>query len=151
MRTRSLLVVIVLLLIAAFIAVNWAVITAPAKFNLLLITVDAPLGLVMLGIVILIVVAFAIYLAVWQGAMLVESRRQAKELQLQRALADQAEASRFTELSALLHDEFARLGERVAQLNDGLRAEIRDNANSIAATIGELDDRIHGSGGGAAS
>lgn len=151
MRTRTLLVVIVLLLIAAFVAGNWAVITAPAKFNLLLTSVDAPLGLVMFGILILIVVAFAIYLAVWQGAMLVESRRQAKELQSQRELADRAEASRFTELSGLLHDEFTRLGERVAQLNEGLRAEIRDNANSIAATIGELDDRMHGPGGGAAS
>jgi hypothetical protein len=34
------------------------------------------------------------------------------------------------------------LADRMAQMHETFRAEIRDNANSLAATIGELDDRI---------
>ncbi len=144
MRTRSLLIVIVMLLIGAFVALNWPVIMAKAKFNLLVTTVAAPVGMIMLVMVILIVLTFVIYMAVWRSAVLRESRRQAKELQAQRELAERAEASRYTELRGLLHQEFARLDARIAQFGDALRGEIRDNANSIAATIGELDDRIHG-------
>ena len=142
MRTRTLLVVLVLLLIAAFLAINWSVFAASAKVSFVFASVDVPIGLVMLGILTLIAITFGIYSAVSWSAILLEFRRQAKELTAQRTLADQAEASRFTELRALMHDELQHLSDRIAQMHDAFRAEIRDNANSLAATIGELDDRI---------
>lgn len=142
MRTRSLLVVLILLLIVAFLAINWSVFTAPATVSLVFTRIDVPIGLVMLAILTLIALTFGIYSAVAWSAMLLEFRRQAKELTAQRTLAEQAEASRFTELRTVMHDELERLADRMAQLHDGSRAEIRDNTNSLAATIGELDDRI---------
>ena len=96
----------------------------------------------MLGIFTLIALTFGIYSTVSWSAILLEFRRQAKELAAQRTLADQAEVSRFTELRAVMHDEFERLADRLAQTHDTFRTEIRDNTNSLAATIGELDDRI---------
>jgi len=151
MRTRTLIVIIVLALVGAFMAVNWPAITAPAKFSLVFTTIEASVGLVMLVLLALVVASFGVYIAVWQSAMLLESRRHAKELQTQRDLADQAEASRFTELRDLVRSELKSLSEHIAESQDGLRAEIRENANSIAASIGELDDRIHGSHGGGAA
>jgi hypothetical protein len=74
--------------------------------------------------------------------MLLESRRQTKELQTQRTLTDQAEASRFRELRDIVHDELEGPANRAAQMQDALRTEIRDNANSLTATIAELDDRM---------
>jgi hypothetical protein len=142
MRTRTLLIVLVLLLIAAFLAINWSVFAAPAKVSFVFTSVEVPIGLVMLGILTLIALTFGIYSAVSWSAILLEFRRQAKELTAQRTLADQAEASRFTELRAVMHDELERLADRMAQTHDTFRAEIRDNSNSLAATIGELDDRI---------
>jgi|SRR5271168_203045 len=142
MRTRSLLVVLVLLLIVAFLAINWSVFAAPANVSFVFTRIDVPIGLVMLAILTLIALTFGIYSAVSWSAMLLEFRRQAKELTAQRTLAEQAEASRYTELRAVMHDELERLAERMAKLHDTSRAEIRDNTNSLAATIGELDDRI---------
>jgi uncharacterized integral membrane protein len=142
MRTRTLLVVLVLLLIAAFLAINWSVFAASTKISFVLTSVEVPIGLVMFGILTLIALTFGIYSAVSWSAILLEFRRQAKELTAQRTLADQAEASRFTELSTVLRDELAHLADRMAQMHDTFRTEIRDNANSLAATIGELDDRI---------
>jgi uncharacterized integral membrane protein len=142
MRTRTLLVVLVLLLIAAFLAINWSVFAASAKVSFVVTSVEVPIGLVMLGILTLIALTFGIYSAVSWSAILLEFRRQAKELTAQRTLADQAEASRFTDLRAVMHDELERLADRMAQMHDTFCAEIRDNANSLAATIGELDDRI---------
>jgi len=142
MRKRTLLAAILLVCIVAFVAINWSAITAPTKLSLLVATVEAPIGLVMLAIMLLSALVVGGYIVVWQGAMLVESRRQAKELQAQRLLADQAESSRFTELRGELQTEFKRLGDRIAQMQDALGAEMRENANSVAATIGELDDRM---------
>jgi hypothetical protein len=142
MRMRTLFLALVLLSVAVFVAVNWSAFTAPTRLSLLVTAVEAPVGLVMLGVVVLVVLAFGAYLVVWQSAILLESRRQTKELQVQRTLADQAEASRFTELRVIVHDELERLADRMTQALDALRGEIRDHANSLAATIGELDDRM---------
>ena len=95
----------------------------------------------MLGIVTALVVLFVAYMAYWQGTVLMDTRRHTKELQAQRTLADEAEASRFTELRSLLHAELDRLASRVEQTQAGLRTEIRDSANSLSAMIGEIDDR----------
>jgi hypothetical protein len=133
-----------MLLIAAFLVVNWSVFAASAKFSLIFTSIDVPMGSVLLGILTLIALTFGIYSAVSWSAILLEFRRQAKEKELtvQRTLADQAEASRFTELRSVVHDELQHLADRMTQMHDAFRVEIRDNANSLAATIGELDDRI---------
>ena len=122
-------------------ALNWPAFWTSTSLNLLFATISAPLGIVLLGFLLVIVAAFAIYLVVWQGSMLVETRRQAKELQQQRVLADQAEASRVAELHAALKEEARLLGERIAQMQESLRQEIRDHGNSLAASIAEMDDR----------
>ena len=142
MRTRTLLVVLVLLLIVAFLTINWSIFSAYVKVSFVFTVIEVPIGLVMVGILTLIALTFGIYSAVSWSAILLEFRRQAKELTAQRALADQAEASRFTELRVVMHDEMERLADRMSQVQDTFRTEIRDNTNSLAATIGELDDRI---------
>jgi uncharacterized protein YlxW (UPF0749 family) len=141
MRIRTLLVLLVIALIAGFAAINWPAFTTPTPLNLGMSTVDAPLGLAMLGLLVAITLAFAIYLAVWQASILMETRRHAKELQAQRALADQAEASRFTELRGVLQAEMEQLEQRIAATQESLRAEIRESTNSLAAMLGEIDDR----------
>jgi uncharacterized integral membrane protein len=130
-RFRSLLVLVASGLAALFVVLNWRVFAASAKLNLLLTSADVPVGVVML-------LLFGVGLLVlwntmgrWQGTLLMEFRRQAKELQAQRLLAESAEASRFTELGALIREEIAKL-----------RTELRDTEHSIAATLGEMDERL---------
>ena len=48
MRTRSSLVLLFVALIAAFIAINWSAVTTPTLLSLGITTFQAPLGLVML-------------------------------------------------------------------------------------------------------
>jgi hypothetical protein len=91
-------------------------------------------------------------LAVQQASVLVETRRMAKELSAQRTLADQAEASRFTDLRAYIDQVLQRdrpggagipvdLAARLDRIEAGLKAQA-EHSNTLAATIGELDDRI---------
>jgi len=133
-------------LFAAFVAVNWSAFIAPTTLSVLVGTVQAPLGLVMLGVTGLVVLLFAVYMAWWQGRILLDTRRHTKEMQTQRELADKAEASRFTDLSGRLDSQIAALGTRLNQRIDErtqeLRIEIQHSANGVAASLGELEDRL---------
>ncbi|MGO9994513.1 MAG: LapA family protein [Steroidobacteraceae bacterium] len=141
MRFRTMLAIAVSAVLTVFFILNWRVFTAPAKLSLLVGSVDAPIGIVMLALFALGLLVLSSYLGVWQGTLLMEFRRQAKELQAQRTLAENAEASRFTELGTLIRDELANSDKRVETALEGLRSELRETENSIAATLGEMDDR----------
>jgi uncharacterized integral membrane protein len=130
-RVRSVLVLVAAGLAALFIALNWRLFAAPAKLNLLLTSADVPVGVAMLMLFTLALLMLWVMMSRWQGTLLMEFRRQAKELQAQRLLAESAEASRFTELGALVREEVAKL-----------RTELHETEHSIAATLGEMDDRL---------
>jgi hypothetical protein len=144
-----LLLWIVLALLAFFGFMNWPVLNAPVPLWLGVTTITAPLGTVML----VLFGGFVVLMLIEQSAALAETRRYARDLDAQRRLADQAEASRFTELRTYLSGELAQsqqrlvdmqgaLIARVDQLERSLRMALDQQANSLAATIGELDDRI---------
>ncbi|MBN9461891.1 MAG: LapA family protein [Burkholderiales bacterium] len=153
MSLRSLLFLLVFGVLAAFVLVNWGALNAPTTLSLAFAQVQAPLGIVMLGFVVAVTVLFLAYIVYLQMSGLLETRRHGKELQTQRTLADQAEASRFTELRGFLDGEFARLGQRQAELDAALRArldtlerqlklDIEQQGNSLSAFVGELGERI---------
>ncbi len=141
MRFRTMLAIVISIALTAFFILNWRVFTAPVTLSFLVISVDPPIGLVMLALFALGVLVLSSYLGVWQGTLLMEFRRQTKELQAQRSLAENAEASRFTELGTLIRDEIANSNKRMETALEGLRSELRETENSIAATLGEMDDR----------
>lgn len=141
MRLRLLLILFAIAILTVFVVVNWFAFIAPTALNLGFINFEAPLGLLMLGLAVTITLVFMVYMAIWQSKILAEARRQAKELQQQRALADQAEMSRITELGTDMHKEFEQLAERLNQSQIEFKKDLRDNVNSLAAMLGELDDR----------
>lgn len=153
MNLRTVLIIVMLALFAGFVALNWSVITAPTTLSFGFWTAQAPLGLLLLGFTVLIAAMFLFLLVIQQATVLVETRRTAKELTAQRALADQAEASRFTALGERLDQELRRVEaqaatrqDAVVQRLDGLEQSLRTHvdqaSNSLAAFIGELDDRV---------
>ena len=111
MSLRSLFLLLVGILIVAFIGVNWPQMTQPTDLSLVFTDIRAPLGLILIGLMALLSAVFVAMVAYQQATVLIENRRHAKELAIQRDLADKAEASRFTELRAHLDMEVARLSE----------------------------------------
>lgn len=149
MRNRFLLALLAIALVATFAVLNWSVIAAPTTISLGVVNVEAPLGMVLLGLTVLLLLVFLGYMAVWQGQILMETRRHQKALQEQRALADQAEASRFTELKVSMFSEFEKLAAQLQQSQHTVSRELREQTNSLAAMLGEIDDRAkHQPGGG---
>ena len=153
MRAPTLLLLVVLTGIVVFAGVNWGVITAPTTVSLLVADIQAPLGLILFGLTVLVTVLFLIFAAYLQTTVLLDARRHSRELQAQRELADKAEASRFTDLRNYLDMELRKLGEQMAESRLGviarvdlaqqdLRTTIEESGNSLAAHIGELEDRL---------
>lgn len=153
MKSRTLFLILVLVAVAGFAVLNWGAIITPATLNLGVADVQAPLGLILLGAVILEAAVFLVYIVYLQTTVLLDSRQHAKELQSNRKLADQAEASRFTELRSFLDAELKRqlaqdadsraaVLARLDQLDHGLRTVVEQSGNSLAASLGELEDRL---------
>ncbi|HEY8606119.1 MAG TPA: LapA family protein [Noviherbaspirillum sp.] len=153
MKIRTLLLLLALAAIVAFTALNWETFLAPSMLSVGFADFQAPLGMVMLGLLTLLALVFLSFIVYLQTSVLLDARRHARELQSQRALADQAEASRFTELRAYLEGEMQAIAardtentralvSRIDQLEATMRAALDDANNTLAAYLGELEDRL---------
>jgi energy-coupling factor transporter transmembrane protein EcfT len=153
MKPRTLLLLVILLAIAGIAVLNWNTFIAPSDLSLGVTTVRIPLGLVMLGLLVLLTVLFLLFVVYLQSSALLETRRHSRELQAHRELADQAEASRFTSLRSFLEAELSKQTSldaesraavlaRIGQLEHAVRESVEQSGNSLAACIGELEDRL---------
>ena len=142
MSFRSLLVVVVVGLLAVFTMVNWGTFVTPTHLSLVVTSVEAPLGLVMLGFTAVLAAVLLAYALKVQVNALSDSRRQTEELRTQRELADQAEASRFTELRQYLERELEAVRQGQKESEERLREELVSSTNTLSACIGEVDERL---------
>jgi len=153
MGVRAGILFVVVLLIAGLAALNWAALAAPTIVSLGFMQVTAPLGLLMLGLTTLLGLLFLAYVIYMQGTVLLEARRHTREMQAQRDLADRAEASRFTELRSYLTEQeqlhMAQNGERhaallarIERLEEALRLRAEQADQTLAAHMGQLEDRL---------
>jgi uncharacterized integral membrane protein len=137
MRTRTIFLVVAILLLAGFAALNMDEFTRTSMLSLGFTTVQVPLGLVMLALLVIATVIFLATTLYLQSTNLIETRRYARELNTQRELADRAEASRFTELRSYLEVQAL-----AAQHREALLARLEQSDNSMAAYMGQLEDRL---------
>ena len=156
MKVRTALLLFVLVALTLFTVLNWRAFTTPTQLTLLVTTVEAPLGVLMLILTAAVVVAFLAFVVYLQASTAREARRLAKELHSQRELADRAEASRFTELRSFVAQELtalrafsadadAKLVSRIDAAEHALRTDIEHAGNTLAAYIGQLEHRLESS------
>ena len=155
MRFRTLFLFLVLAVTALFALLNWPAFTAPTSLSLVFGTVQAPLGVIMLGVVFLLGAMCLAYLIYVQGSALVESHRHSKDLRAHRELAENAESSRFTELHNFVNAELrasaqmqaetrSQILARIEQLEQRTRLALQETGNSLSSHIGEIEHRLHG-------
>lgn len=124
MQWKSMSIVVVLVVLGVFTLLNLPAFLAPTTLSLGVAEVQAPLGLIMLGVTALVSALFLLFIVVQQAGALLETRRMTKELAAQRELADKAEASRVQELRLAV---FAHMDESV---------------RSLSAHLGEIEDKL---------
>lgn len=157
MRMRTIFLILAIVLVAAFVALNVDEFTRVSVLSLGFTTVQVSLGLVMLLLLVIATVVFLASTLYMQSSNLIETRRYARELNSQRELADKAEASRFTELRSYLEVQALAaqqresatatvVAERFAQQQSALLARLEQLDNTLAAYMGQLEDRLDNRG-----
>lgn len=151
MRTKTLLLIVIIVLIATFAVLNVDEFTRVGTLNFGFTTMQLPLGLVMLMLIAALLLIFLVTTLYMHSMNLMETRKYAKELTVQRELADKAEVSRFTELRRYLEsqavlamnqgsDTIAAFDRRMLQTENLLLQRLQQSDNTNAAYWGQQDD-----------
>lgn len=153
MRARLILLVVAILAVAGFSAMNWDEITRPAPLSFGAFVTDAPMGLILLSLLGILLVAYVISAAAHRTQTLVETRQHFKTLEAQRDLADKAEASRFTDLRTHFDSQLKELRQREAiaatefeksmvTAQRDLRTNLEQMNRMLMGRIAELEQRL---------
>lgn len=146
MKSRIALLTLIMVVIGVLAFFNFPYLAQNVTTSLGFTSVEAPLGLILMGLTALMAIVFVAYVIAMQGAWLLEARTHAKEIAAQRELADKAEASRFTELRIAIEnlhrEEEQRLVDRMDRLESHLHARVQESDNSTAAYVGQLEQQL---------
>lgn len=153
MRGRLLFILLAIVVVGGFAALNWPEFTRTTQLNFGVARADASLGGIMLAALGLTLLVFLISATMHESRNLIEWNRHSKALQAQRDLAERAETSRFTELrqhidttlresrqrEAIAANEFEK---SMVQSQRELRNELEQMNRTLNAQLGELERRI---------
>lgn len=138
MKYHTIIVIAVLLLMMLFAGLNWDLFTTTSMLNLLFTQVEAPLGVLMLMIIVGLSLVFLVVVGTLETGAMLHNRRSAKELDKARKLAENKEVSRYNELRELLDSELATIDSKLNDiltrfdLMDIVAADSQDIAKSAA-------------------
>ena len=153
MRARLIVLLVAILLVAGFAALNWTEFLRPTPLSFGLFVMDAPLGLTLLSVLTVTLVAFLVSSIHMQTVNLLDTRQHSKELHAQRELADKAEGSRFTDLRQHLDTQMREIHQRetiaaselekaVAAGQRELRTQLELMNRTLATRLAEIEGRV---------
>lgn len=120
-RVLNATALIALGLTGAFAVLNWQTLLADAPLNLLVARIQAPLGVVLLGLAGFLTLLFLIAYLRHQVVSMIETRKLIGEMQRLKVVADTAETSRIERLRADVMREFELLNSRLDSRIDALQ------------------------------
>jgi hypothetical protein len=159
MRTRSIVLIVAILLVAAFAALNWGEMVRPTALSFGLFVTEAPLGAILLALLAVTLVLFLASTAAMRTQSLIEYRQHHKTLEAQRELADKAEASRFVDLRQHMDTQLREMRERDTisasefeksrtEAQREIRTQLEQINRTLAARLNEMESRLDARLGG---
>lgn len=142
MRARLILLVLAILAVAGFAALNWPEVMRSTPLNFGVFAMDAPLGAILLGLLALGLVAYLISAGLLRSQMMITENRYTRDLQAQRELADKAEASRFTELRQYLDSHFREGNQRDAVVSTEFEKSMLQSQRDLRAQLDQMNQAL---------
>src|SRR5512140_1011906 len=153
MRGRLLFILLAIVVVGGFAALNWPEFTRITPLNFGVMTADASVGGVLLAALGVTLLVFLISATMHESRNLIEWNRHSKALQAQRDLAERAETSRFTDLrqhidttlrerhqrDAVAANEFEK---SMVQSQREIRNQLEQMHRTLAAQLGDLQTRV---------
>lgn len=138
MAIRTVILMIMCLLVALFLALNWAGVMAPVPVNLLFLETQAPLGFILLLVFGLLVVLVLLWALLKQASLLTEVRKINKAAIADRTLAQDAEKSRFEEVRKALSQAVESLAKDSSTKMTAFLSEQKKSRDELTAQIETL-------------
>ena len=153
MRGRFAFIVLAVLVVAGIAALNWPEFTNAEPLSFGVLTATVPVGITMLVLMAIVLVVFLVSSAIQESRYLLDHRRHTRALQAQRDLAENAEASRFTDLRQHLDGHIresrqrdtmvaTEFEKRLMQSHNELRAQLERMHKLIAGHLVEIESRL---------
>lgn len=121
MRIRTVIYILVLLIVLAFLLDNWHTISNPTDLNFFVARIHAPVGILILLVAVVIaaigLIAHGLARYAWQR----ERRNLSQEVEQLRARVDVSQESRLRELREVLERETAAIRSQLERLNSNQR------------------------------
>ncbi|MDF1545916.1 MAG: LapA family protein [bacterium] len=135
MKIRTFFLVIGLIAVAAFVALNWSAIMTPTTLSLGVAAVQAPLGFLLLALITLFTALFLVALLYSRASGLFKERNHSREMQVTQKLADNAETSRFTELRELMGTGLQRQSDLYAASTATVLAKLEQLGSDLSSAM----------------
>ena len=128
MKILSIFLLLVLILMAVFLVINWTALSAVTSVNLIYTEIQAPLGVLVVGGFAAVVFVLLVYMVWQQASVTLELRAAYKEARNARNVADDAEKSRFAESNRLLLERIEKLEAFMTARSDETLTAVRQEA-----------------------
>ena len=142
MKLRTLCMLLVLVLLAVFLVINWSALSQDMTVNLVYQEIQAPLGVIVAAAFGIVVVLQAFYNLWQQASVVVELRQAQKEARNARAEAAEADKNRVNELAREVREGFARMEALVTQQQEATAKLIREKSDQHDRAAAVLRDQI---------
>ncbi|MCW8814479.1 MAG: LapA family protein [Chlorobium sp.] len=138
MKLHTIILVLVLFLVLLFAGINWGLFARQDSINFIFFSIEAPLGVIMLGTLGVLSVLYLLFIGRLEVSSMMEERKSNKALQEARELALSKEKSRITELQNTISGQIGAFGERFGTLEN----KIMGVADKFAGVESKVDDMI---------
>ncbi len=141
MKPHTLVIALVLFPVLLFAALNWGLFSQPGSINFLFYSLEAPLGIIMLVIVVVLSALYMLFIGKAEISSMVQERKSAKALDAARELAMDREKSRIVELEDNVSKKIDSYGEQFSSMHDELR-ELRLHIDRVEVAVTGLVGRF---------
>lgn len=138
MKLHTVILALVLFVVLLFAGINWSLFARQDSINFIFSSIDAPLGVIMLGTVGVLSVLYMLIIGRLEVASMLEAHKSNKALEEARELALSKEKSRITELQHAISEQIGAYGERF----DFLENKISGLDERFNGTESKVDDII---------
>ncbi len=138
MKLHTVILALVLFVVLLFAGINWNLFARQDSINFIFFSIEAPLGVIMLGTVAVLSVLYMLFIGRLEVASMLEARKINKALEEARELALSKEKSRITELRQAISEQIGAYGERF----DSLENKISGLEERFGGTENKVDDII---------
>lgn len=141
MKTHTIILIFVLFVVLLFAGINWSLFARQDSINFIFFSIEAPLGVIMLGTVGVLSIIYLLFIGRLEVSSMMEARKNSKALEEARELASSKEKSRIGELERTISDRIDGFGSRFATLEEQVQ-KMGARFDAVEGGMGDIVSRF---------